>query len=505
MVYRHTVGARFLASGALVLILAACSAGPSHEIRTGLEPRYEDDNVRFRTTYFFRVYDYCQAPDGSSTSGPQPITDSLYRFRMTGKADSFWTKVHFESGTLKSYEIDPFGATIAFDKQNSRFFFKSRAQTERESACAERDAEVARLTRIRDSLKQSAATTQGNSDQWLKEIDNRIAQLIRSSDCAVGSAPLPEPAATGAPADEKLALAGGAFESTGEHLSALNGLFTSVWPQANVFKEVKGALEGEPSASKTVAEKLTGAGDALVKAALSLSPLMVKLDKFEKIKEYGGVKDNAAAKKAADRAWKKAGDHLRSAGSEFRLASSDPTKSGTFLSTAAQKLDEAAAKYDEFGGVLEKSGDSSVKDLAPNAKDAGAALRQAAGELRAALASLARVACAPDQVRRGFQILGPEGWRTFDQDDRLIMAMSSSAEPLTQTIKDTSARVLNEQPNVAESLLALVRARHRASEAQRKMEGRYRADGTGITKDNFTEPDNTLESILKAAKEGVAP
>ena len=48
-------------------------------------------------------------------------------------------------------------------------------------------------------------------------------------------------------------------------------------------------------------------------------------------------------------------------------------------------------------------------------------------------------------TRRGFQILGPEGWRTFDQDERLLLAMTTDSQPLISTLKDISSRILNTQ------------------------------------------------------------
>jgi len=67
-------------------------------------------------------------------------------------------------------------------------------------------------------------------------------------------------------------------------------------------------------------------------------------------------------------------------------------------------------------------------------------------------------------ARRGFQILGPEGWRTFDQDERLVLAMSSSGKPLLDTLRDLSSRVMT-QKSVGlsrESLLAEMLAVSRA-------------------------------------------
>ena len=71
--------------------------------------------------------------------------------------------------------------------------------------------------------------------------------------------------------------------------------------------------------------------------------------------------------------------------------------------------------------------------------------------------------------RRGFQILGPEGWRTFNQDDRLLMAMSSDASPIIGVLEDLSSRVLNARSRNEALLLPLAQERLRTVEAQRKL------------------------------------
>ena len=106
----------------------------TNEFVMAWSPRHVDTDVRFRTTYFFRVFDFCPPlrrdyaegasgiGSGASTSRAPAdevfspgtsrlliLTDSLYRFRMTGKANALTTQIHFESGTLRASEIDPFG------------------------------------------------------------------------------------------------------------------------------------------------------------------------------------------------------------------------------------------------------------------------------------------------------------------------------------------------------------------------------------------------------------
>lgn len=136
---------RSLTVAVLWTLAAGCSLPDSMQVRRGNEPRYQDEDVRFRTTYYFRVFDYCRdkasrldtgnhqpfvakvytEPDqppapqgrGNATDSKQPqikiVSDALYRFRVTGKADSLFEDIRFEAGTLKADEIDPFGAQAA--------------------------------------------------------------------------------------------------------------------------------------------------------------------------------------------------------------------------------------------------------------------------------------------------------------------------------------------------------------------------------------------------------
>ena len=43
-------------------------------------------------------------------------------------------------------------------------------------------------------------------------------------------------------------------------------------------------------------------------------------------------------------------------------------------------------------------------------------------------------------IQRGFQIMGPQGVKTFDQEDRLLLAMSSRAQPLIAALEQISGR-----------------------------------------------------------------
>ncbi len=120
------------------VLLAGCSDVPTaYRVDGGLDPANQDDEVRFRTTYYMRVYETCKVDTvkgsgrdyefrqpmlTSLTQGvPHIINDTLYRFRMTGQASALYSNLHFESGVLKAHEIDGFGNSIGYDDSTKRF------------------------------------------------------------------------------------------------------------------------------------------------------------------------------------------------------------------------------------------------------------------------------------------------------------------------------------------------------------------------------------------------
>lgn len=124
--------ARILFSLMLITALTGIGCMPrSMTIRTGSEPRYQDDDTRFKTVYYFRVFEYCKNPTTSVQNNNQkPQKDNLYRFIMTGKGSSLWNDIHFESGFLHKSEIDPLGALITYDSEDRQFRFKSQREIE---------------------------------------------------------------------------------------------------------------------------------------------------------------------------------------------------------------------------------------------------------------------------------------------------------------------------------------------------------------------------------------
>ena len=177
-----------------VLLLGACTTVPqAMRVRSGVDPRYQDDKVRFRTTYYFRVFDVCRDLNGNTAKG-LPQHDSLYRFRMTGKASSLFTQVRFESGILHKTEIDPFGASVVFDDKLGRHRFVSREETDAAARRNERyDGIQRRLDLLKKVLKnRNDHQEDGSFVEIIKEVIRGIEKQIANLDAPAVDTPSEE-------------------------------------------------------------------------------------------------------------------------------------------------------------------------------------------------------------------------------------------------------------------------------------------------------------------------
>ena len=281
------------------ILLSGCTVPAHMRVDTHDHPALEDREVRYRTTYYFRVFDPCQNVTGN------PGVDTLYRFRMTGKAHSLFSDVHFESGTLKAAQIDPLGAKVAYDAQTREFSVSPMNSTPQGSPKLPPDDGFSLLKKLLDEYQ----TTQNETDKKKK-----IEEII---------------------------------------------------------------------------DRITN--------------------------ELVGGKRLITAKKKAE------------------------------LMRAVQKLAESET--------------AETKE-------------QALQAIRGKLAALPEIP-SDCSGRRGFQILGPEGFRTFAQDERLLLAMSSSGKPLITTLEEISNRVLDPATEIE---LPLVKEKLLLSRIDRALDG-YRGDG----------------------------
>lgn len=206
--YPYLYSPRLLTVSIFLLLAGGCSTignvPPAMRIDLWEHPAHQDEQVRFRTTYYFRIVDSCKVQEGWNQSGDSKdytegqgpfkvrqsgklkiMSDSLYRFRMTGKASALFAKIRFESGVLRSEEIDPFGSQVALDKDTNTFrVIPANAMREN----ARRDEiirEIDRLTKLRRSLDNDDKAK--NKDLIATMIENQIKLLGNENDSGGGS------------------------------------------------------------------------------------------------------------------------------------------------------------------------------------------------------------------------------------------------------------------------------------------------------------------------------
>lgn len=198
-----------ITSMAYLFLLAACGGWstlgdvtPALRVDQGEHPAYQDEQVRFRTTYYFRIVDACKVEEGRSQSGISDdyattfgvfnlrqkgklkiVSDSLYRFRMTGKASALFANIRFESGVLRAEQIDPFGSQVTFD-QTTNAFRVVPASVSREQA--RRDDIVREVYRLLD-LRNKFNDKSDDVTEITRQITNQIRLLGNENDSGMGT------------------------------------------------------------------------------------------------------------------------------------------------------------------------------------------------------------------------------------------------------------------------------------------------------------------------------
>jgi hypothetical protein len=477
-------GLRIAAASAGLLLLTACSISEAVHVRKGISPQYADDNVRFRTTYYFRSVDFCEpaeeADEANYTFGgrlppsdeqvfirksriSRVLKDTLYRFTMTGKASPL-SKVRFESGTLKNWQIDPFGASVAFDEDNNRFYWKSQASTQSDARISEIVEDVRRLSALgremRDNENEPAAVA----------IDNLITtRLAALQTLHPGEAPLTLVQAVAA-------------RLRGTSSDAVKGV-----------EELAGKLEvtETPPASPKAEETSPTAQQAAILASLTsqLTSVGKEIAWLEIVENKAKDKLAAAAKALEDEKAKQpntttppaetpppAPAATTNTGGQQPAEPPAPAAAPTTVVTS-QPLDgagnETLSKLEEARKNAEDNL-RKVKDALDRARSAEAGLKLYKAQLENGQLAQATPQetgdCAPGaRFGRGFQLIGPEGVQTFNQDDRLIMAMSSSATPILSALSELSGRMLRQEAGRSDRLLPLVQEQVRISRAENSL------------------------------------
>lgn len=491
-----------------LLLLIGCTRPDSMHVRKGAGPEKVDEDVAFRTTYYFRVFDYCASVQRQKNGkgndeyeGIVPLTDSLYRFRMTGKADTLATKIRFESGSLKSYQIDPLGAQVEYDKNTKRFRFLSQREADQQArtqaALAEFYEWLERYRKLIVDYNKRKGEARETDDPGAKidEIPKSTLEKVKD----VMEARLDEFASR---KREQAAVEMFVKDEQGTWLGKYKAIERALTSAKGIINQETLDLAQEADSKAVNAKE---ARDALLNAAAAYTEAVdayrdAKAEFLEKEKMLDAADAHILTLekiKPTDQKVKERKTLQQGLNEKRGRRRKDVTEFKQKLMTLQNKVNTTKNERDK------KS--KAYRDLA---READLAERRAAGKLAEILQTAqqrnlsvgqdankdSEILCPTGLTkRRGFQILGPEGWRTFDQDERLILAMSTSASPLIGTLKELSKRVLNARAGEETKLLPLVVERLRTAEAEAALRN------LPLSLDSFaSDKENPFKQVLEA-------
>lgn len=560
---------------AFTVFFVGCSVDPEHHVRSGADPRYEDNDVAFRTTYYFRVFDYCGHKQKERyVAGAIPSTNGLYRFKMTGKANTSTNQIKFESGTLKSWEVDPLGASVVYDKDIGRHRFVSEDETQSEAKQKRAWAEYQQLQdeykRLSEQVGQKTQTKNQLTTEILAAVSDAAAidnttltdgltrvfgentdrltvlntTLKNSITDAITEKQKEILDNNKALMTEKLISAGNMWllaqikESiktrthsavnqenlpdellqNGEAQKKWNELITKI---TSVIKEIAenqqslmsaysllDDISDIASAKVTVAASQTRAVQPLAEKYIQqlnnfqLAPLQSqfqaiftelknKLKKAEAPEQFENMTDE-------HRDWVRskivslteqlfASENLLKTQLNFPdldinfeadhaniLAEINRQNITKELSSATAPLIDTAVENTHYLASGEMNSTLETLKAAMNTKlriaTGTAAASNASGDIEPLTKGTdTAINCDNINEQKGFQILGPEGWRTFNPDERLIMAMYVDNAPITQVLKQLSQQVLNAHKSNEPNLVPVVQAELRLSQARQQL------------------------------------
>lgn len=486
-------------------LTTACVVPSSMHVANGTSPEKSDINVRFRTTYYFRVFDFCWSTNASI--GPStykqivPETDTLYRYRMTGKASALGNQIKFESGTLDKNKIDPFGADVVYNEDINGYVYRSAEDAKQEAEvlarrrleAAQRRQALADFNTLADMLKaaeESQAAEDAKAAKATEAENTEEAEPEHEAETEKEGDATPPATAPSAPSTATTPVTSAPLPP------ATDGAGTVANPSGDGASTGVGKTTTAPktdsppktdSAPKTVEAK-SSARIALLKDAMKTA-LDMYLETYRRPVDADTLKTINGLKK-----------DIQDLGVDV------PKQIGVLRKDVDKQITELKAQVEELGGDV-----ADLKKPPPAETDAVNALRvdleKQVNDLKTKVAALDKKAiseldafCAIDQVRRrGFQIMGPEGMRNFDQDSRLIMAMHSSAKPLIDTLNEYSGRLLQPQVNPAEQLLPLAREITTIVKTQRALDGA----ALDLARDATDKPD--VDAVFDRAAEAFTP
>lgn len=408
-------------------LLSGCSwlgdVSSDMRVDTGLDPANIDSNVRFRTTYYFRVLTGCKiestASDNNYTSPPfkkrisgvfVPLNDSLYRFRMTGQAAALFNRVHFESGILRKEQIDPFGSSVRYNEQTHTFTPVSADEVRADNARHTAMQDVEQFRKLYTDLAADEKLTADHKSQLFTKlitmIEDRLDQIKASRPLgSVGTTPnAGSSMARKSPTDSALTKLEQKLIALEEELGKARTHFNNT--QKTLI-----------AAKKKVAEIKTNLNDA--KAALaSKDPITDE----EKQKILTLTAELTPAEQALTTA-----EINRDAAEELIT---ELTKQSADVKTALENTHQnlTTAKQEITTSLTTLKG--KIEDLL---KELGVATTMPPANQDTA-------ACSGKPSENKYYLLGPEGAKELDPNDRLLLALSVDSKPLISALQQLSDR-----------------------------------------------------------------
>lgn len=437
-------GLAFLQSVLIPVLLSGCSwlgdVSSNMRVDTGLEPQNIDSNVRFRTTYYFRVLTGCsiepmkkgdRASDDSHFAKRVgghfvPLNDSLYRFRMTGQAAALFNRVHFESGVLRKEQIDPFGSTVRYHEQTNSFLPVSadEIRADARNHIAKRDIQEFR------ELYKSIAADNGLTDEARKQLLAKLIEMLEERlDTVKRFRPLSTPSASVASVPVQPGSGDDSEKKLHALIAQLNDTTTKMNQAETSLKDAESKVQ-ESQAHVDKIQKLLEEPKGEIKS--SEGKLAESLKDNEEL-----LKQLAAANKKLD----EAKGELTAARKQVIDLTSKVAETKVQIETAQRELDAAKKASITSLQELSKKTDALLAELGA-AKDIP--LDQNAGT------------CNGRPSTTKYFLLGPEGAKELDPNDRLLLALSVDSKPLIsalQKLSDKKSQVLGGNMKAMEDLL----------------------------------------------------
>ena len=418
---------RFLILSKLCLTLALISGcswladvSSTMRVNTGLEPENIDKNVRFRTTYYFRILTGCKIEptpldkrDRDSSfvkriSGEfVPLNDSLYRFRMTGQAAALFNRVHFESGVLRKEQIDPFGSTVRYHEETGSFLPVSADEIRADAKTHTAKQDIQEFRKLYRSIVGDKALT----DEARTRLLGKLIEMIEDRlDILKQFRPL---SSTAIPASTQSSSTDISARELKKLTDQFDGTTHNLRNAETSLKDAESKFKAAQDKVDTITKQLTEAKDGL---------------------NTGEDKSGEAQKKVDDLS-----KQLSTANKKLEDAKSEIAAAKQLVTELTNQVTATKTQIKAAQNELDTAKKNSVVSLQELSKKTEALLAEL-GVMKDAKPSQNEEACNGRPSTTKYFLLGPEGSKELDPNDRLLLALSVDSKPLISALQQLSDR-----------------------------------------------------------------